>query len=136
MTTCVLSALKQKKDITVLGTGSHYKLNSTEAIKDTLSPFIQRLSAAGISSKLLIAAVHSKKNFAHGGKKFKERILRYNVDVEEWLRPWGVPVFDTFNLTDGSVLSLDGSHYGMGVNRAKANGLLHYFLELQNKGIW
>ena len=58
----------------------------------------------------------------------RQSILRYNRDLRQLLGMRGVPVFDTFNLTDGTT-SFDGAHYGKGVNDVKAQVFLNYILE-------
>ncbi|XP_046357031.2 uncharacterized protein LOC124135644 [Haliotis rufescens] len=64
-----------------------------------------------------------------------ESVKRYNGNIDPFLKSWEIPVFDTFNMTDG-MTSFDGEHYGLGMNVAKANVLLSYLNELKNKGLW
>ncbi|XP_046327297.2 uncharacterized protein LOC124111591 [Haliotis rufescens] len=64
-----------------------------------------------------------------------DSVKRYNGNMESFLRRWKVPIFDTFNMTDG-MTSFDGEHYGLGMNIAKANVLLSYLNELKIKGWW
>ncbi|XP_046578092.1 uncharacterized protein LOC124285859 [Haliotis rubra] len=64
-----------------------------------------------------------------------ESVQRYNVNMAPFLKTWEIPVFDTFNMTDG-MTSFDGEHYGLGMNVAKANVLLSYLDELKNRGLW
>ncbi|XP_046367451.1 uncharacterized protein LOC124142822 [Haliotis rufescens] len=59
----------------------------------------------------------------------------YNRNMERIVGKYNVPMFDTFNLTRG-VRSLDGTHYGPGVNFVKAQIYLNYLMELQNNGEW
>lgn len=56
-----------------------------------------------------------------------ESILKYNEKIRSILDVVGIPVFDTFKLTNGTV-SFDGVHYGRGVNLAKAQIFLNYLL--------
>ncbi|XP_046357073.1 uncharacterized protein LOC124135675 [Haliotis rufescens] len=64
-----------------------------------------------------------------------DSVKRYNDNMEPFLRRWKVPVFNTFNMTDG-MTSFDGQHYGLGMNVAKANVILSYLNELKNIGLW
>ncbi|XP_046554864.1 uncharacterized protein LOC124264168 [Haliotis rubra] len=59
----------------------------------------------------------------------------YNRYMERFVGKYNVPMFDTFNLTRG-IRSLDGTHFGPGVNFLKAQIFLNYLLELKNKGEW
>ncbi|XP_071115266.1 uncharacterized protein [Haliotis cracherodii] len=62
-------------------------------------------------------------------------VKRFNDNMDPFLRSWKVPVFNTFNMTDG-MASFDGEHYGLGMNVVKANLLLSYLNELKNRGLW
>ncbi|XP_048252485.1 uncharacterized protein LOC125380440 [Haliotis rufescens] len=59
----------------------------------------------------------------------------FNRYMEDLVGAFNVPVFDTFNMTKG-VRSVDGVHYGPGVNFVKAQIFLNYILELQRHAIW
>ncbi|XP_046368583.2 uncharacterized protein LOC124143603 [Haliotis rufescens] len=64
-----------------------------------------------------------------------EHAQPFNRYMETVLEMYNVPMFDTFNMTRG-VRSVDGTHYGPGVNFLKAQIYLNYIMELQNKGQW
>ncbi|XP_048252487.1 ankyrin repeat domain-containing protein 2-like [Haliotis rufescens] len=59
----------------------------------------------------------------------------FNRYMEDLVGGFNVSVFDTFNMTKG-VRSVDGVHYGPGVNLVKAQIYLNYILELQRQEIW
>lgn len=48
------------------------------------------------------------------------------------MRSRGIPVLDFFEMTK-TVFSLDGTHYGLGVNEVKAQVFLNYILEMRIK---
>ncbi|XP_046364181.2 uncharacterized protein LOC124140581 [Haliotis rufescens] len=58
-----------------------------------------------------------------------------NYRMHKLLKPLGIPVFDTFNMTS-STISFDGTHYGLGVTTAKVQLLLNYLKELQGQNEW
>ncbi|XP_046562595.1 uncharacterized protein LOC124271486 [Haliotis rubra] len=64
-----------------------------------------------------------------------EHAETFNVYMKDFLGASSVPFFDTFNMTKG-VRSVDGVHYGPGVNFVKARIFLHYMLELKRQGKW
>ncbi|XP_046557438.1 uncharacterized protein LOC124266681 [Haliotis rubra] len=64
-----------------------------------------------------------------------EHAETFNMYMKNLVEASNVPVFDTFNMTKG-VRSVDGVHYGPGVNFVKARIFLHYMLELKRQGKW
>ena len=60
----------------------------------------------------------------------RESIIRFNADIFNVLEKWSIPIFDSFNFTDGTT-SFDGAHYGKGVNDVKVQIFLNYILELK-----
>ncbi|XP_046562596.1 uncharacterized protein LOC124271487 [Haliotis rubra] len=64
-----------------------------------------------------------------------EHAETFNVYMKNLVEASSVPFFDTFNMTKG-VRSVDGVHYGPGVNFVKARIFLHYVWELQRQGKW
>ncbi|BFY99553.1 hypothetical protein BsWGS_02593 [Bradybaena similaris] len=52
-------------------------------------------------------------------------VEEFNAEITGVLRPWLVPALDTFSSSKGTV-SVDGTHYGWGVNKLKVNMLLTY----------
>ena len=59
----------------------------------------------------------------------------FNANVAAYLHNFRIPVFDTFSVTDG-VMSIDGTHYGFGVNVLKAQLFLNYIQQLEDWGMW
>lgn len=64
------------------------------------------------------------------GARQSEYVVRYNRRVNDILRRRGISVLDFFEMTK-SVMSFDGSHYGLGLNNLKAQVLLNYILEMR-----
>nr|KAG5691483.1 hypothetical protein BaRGS_026258 [Batillaria attramentaria] len=64
-----------------------------------------------------------------------ESVLRYNSEMTDHLRPYGVPVLDTFNMT-APLHSVDGTHYGYGANTLKVQFLLNWVQERQQRNEW
>ncbi|GFS06942.1 hypothetical protein ElyMa_001237500 [Elysia marginata] len=58
-------------------------------------------------------------------------LKRFNAVVTPFLKSQGIAVLDGFNLTLGSLMSYDGTHYGKGLNDLKAQILLNYFREIR-----
>lgn len=65
-------------------------------------------------------------------KQQTEHVVRYNLRVNAIMRSRGIPVLDFFEMTK-TVFSLDGTHYGLGVNEVKAQVFLNYILEMRTK---
>ncbi|XP_046381733.2 uncharacterized protein LOC124152736 [Haliotis rufescens] len=59
----------------------------------------------------------------------------FNRHMRKVVEEHSVPMFDSFNLTR-EVHSVDGTHYGAGVNFLKAQIYLNYIKELQTQGRW
>ncbi|XP_067653969.1 uncharacterized protein [Haliotis asinina] len=64
-----------------------------------------------------------------------EHADNFNMYMKDLMEASNVPVFDTFSMTKG-VRSVDGVHYGPGVNFVKARIFVHYVQELQRHGKW
>ena len=70
----------------------------------------------------------SLKDKNHDFPSYNDRIVRFNLSMEKYLSVHGIPVFDTFSLTSG-VRSIDGTHFGMGLNMVKAQLFLNFLQE-------
>ncbi|XP_046545872.1 uncharacterized protein LOC124255968 [Haliotis rubra] len=64
-----------------------------------------------------------------------EHAEKFNRHMAMVAERYNVPVFDTFNMTRG-VHSVDGTHYGAGVNFLKAHIYINYIKELKTQGKW
>ena len=62
-------------------------------------------------------------------------VRHYNNVVASLLKPYGIPVLDSFNMT-APLHSVDGTHYGYGANALKVHFLLHWVKERQDRGEW
>ncbi|XP_050390823.2 uncharacterized protein LOC126809979 [Patella vulgata] len=121
-----------------MGIGIHDNYNYTKILNDHIHPILKHYNTKkSVWPKLMWAAAH-----APGLLKTPFQPLQLYkpcLHFNEWLNPrlekLGIPVFDTFNMTDG-VASHDGCHHGLAVNMLKARIFLHYIAELQRKGQW
>ncbi|XP_048246336.1 uncharacterized protein LOC124123395 [Haliotis rufescens] len=126
------------KSLLFVGIGPHNYFNHKEVQEKFLLPTLTYMrNNTRPWPKVLWAASH-----APGALKSPkvlaqsyDSVKRYNGNMEPFLRAWKVPIFDTFNMTDG-MTSFDGQHYGLGMNVVKANVILSYLNELKNKGLW
>lgn len=64
-----------------------------------------------------------------------ESVRWYNANMTSFMNSKNIPVMDFYNLTE-HIISLDGTHFGMGVNLLKSQMLMNYISELQGKGQW
>lgn len=65
----------------------------------------------------------------------RDYVMLFNDIIRARLMARGVPVLDTWEMTDG-VTSFDGAHYGLGVNVEKVRVIVRYLQELSTKGKW
>lgn len=124
--------LNKEKTILAIGVGLHIDLNAEKVQKKIMEPILEiKESSGSIWPYILWISVH-----AHGSLKdtyynipsHNDRIARFNLDMEKYLSAFGIPVFDTFNLTRG-VRSIDGTHFGMGINMMKAQLFMNFIKE-------
>ncbi|XP_070192852.1 uncharacterized protein [Littorina saxatilis] len=133
----VLSLQNKTRSLVFLGVGFHNKLNVDIVTKGLLKPLLTAMKSKRLQwPRLVWAPVHQFGMMRTSQTGVDVNMAReFNRRVEEFLTPWGVPVFNTFTLTD-NVTSFDGQHYGFGVNRMKVRILLHYLQELKSLGRW
>ena len=124
--------LNKEKTIIAIGVGLHIDLDTREVQKKIMEPVLEiKKSSGSIWPYILWISVH-----AHGSLKdtyynipsHNDRIERFNLEMEKYLSGFGIPVFDTFNLTRG-VRSIDGTHFGMGINMMKAQLFMNFIKE-------
>ncbi|CAH1786548.1 unnamed protein product [Owenia fusiformis] len=60
-------------------------------------------------------------------------VLQYNKDIKEFLGKYCIPILNNEHLSDG-VFSIDGTHYGYGVNVLKAKIIVNYISSLNVDG--
>ena len=119
-----------------IGIGIHDDFNTTKIIKELVEPLLSLLKTSSSWPRVVWSAMHAPGllKTPRVPSQNRQSILRYNRDLRQLLGVWGVPVFDTFNLTDGTT-SFDGAHYGKGVNDVKAQVFLNYVLEQRGGAI-
>ena len=133
----ILKLRNTSNSFVLFGIGMHNKFNETIIIDRLLRPLVQTMRAERVTwPKIVWAGVHKlgmmrTRNTTLGN----DRVREFNRNIERFLARWGVPVFDTFNLT-GDAMSFEGEHYGLGVNKMKVTILLHYLQQLRSLGQW
>ena len=130
----------KKKSIMFIGTGLREFYNSTLVFRAFLQPTLQALGSPGNYSywpNVLWSAAHSLGIWRYPDVKTVNNVdgKIFNEKIIEFIRPYGVPVFNTFRLTEG-VRSIDGTHYGLAMNVLKSQIFLNYIQELKQKGNW
>ncbi|XP_050390818.2 uncharacterized protein LOC126809976 [Patella vulgata] len=122
----------------VLGLGILDNYNYTKILNNHIHPILEHYNAKkSVWPKFVWAAAHAPGLLKNPFLPLQ--LYKPSLHFNEWLNPrlekLGIPVFDTFNMTDG-VSSHDGCHHGIAVNMLKARIFLHYIAELQRKGQW
>ncbi|BFZ16491.1 hypothetical protein BsWGS_19530 [Bradybaena similaris] len=117
-----------------IGIGIHNDYNASLVINEVLTPLIKHLSSSPWP-KLVWSASHAPgiMKTPRVPAQSRESVLAFNNQLRPVLDAHKVPVFDTFQLTDG-VMSFDGVHFGRGVNDVKAQIFLNYVHQLRSKG--
>ncbi|XP_078353965.1 uncharacterized protein LOC144638633 isoform X1 [Oculina patagonica] len=124
--------LNKDKTVIAIGVGLHMNLNAEIVQKKIIEPVLEMKKSSGARwPYILWISIH-----AHGSLKdtnynipsHNDRIARFNSDMENYLSTFGIPVFDTFNLTNG-VRSIDGTHFGCGVNMMKGQLFMNFLHE-------
>lgn len=128
----VQEKLNKTNSVIAIGVGLHMGLSANKVFSEYLVPILQLKKQAASQWPLIVwlttHAHGSLKPIAFLESQGNEKISRFNRDMREFLEPFGVPVFDTFNLTLG-VHSYDGTHYGFGVNMMKAQLFMNFLDE-------
>ncbi|XP_041374217.1 uncharacterized protein LOC121387258 [Gigantopelta aegis] len=132
----------KKKSMLVLGIGLWDYFNYSLIVNAYLDPIVQALVKPRNSSyngwpKILWSAAQSLGVFRYPHVKTVDNLhgKQFNVKMAAYLRNFNIPIFNAFNMTDG-VTSIDGTHYGIGLNMWKARIYLNYIQELKDKGLW
>ena len=130
--TTVRQNLNKEKTIIAIGVGLHIVLNAEKVQKYIMEPVLEiKKSSGSVWPYILWISV-----LAHGSLKdtyynipsHNYRVTRFNLDMDEYLSAFGIPVFDTLNLTRG-VRSIDGTHFGIGINIMKAQLFMNFIKE-------
>ena len=128
----VRGKLNKTNSVIAIGVGLHMSLDANKVFSEYLKPILQLKNQTASRWPLIVwlttHAHGSLKPVAFLESQGNEKISRFNRDMRELLEPFGVPVFDSFNLTLG-VHSYDGTHYGFGVNMMKAQLFMNFLDE-------
>ena len=124
--------LQKDKVIIAIGLGLHDSLNPQNVQREMLEPVLELKKSYGAKWPYILwlstHATGSLRDTNYNTPSYDDRIERFNEDMEKYLTDYGIPVFDTFSLTRG-VRSIDGTHFGVGVNIMKAQLLLNFIKE-------
>ena len=124
--------LNKEKTIIAIGVGLHIDLNAEKVQKKIMEPVLKIKKSNGATWPFILwLSVHAHGSLKDANYNFpshNHRIAKFNSDMEKYLSAYGIPVFDTFHLTS-SVRSIDGTHFGMGLNMVKAQLFLNFLQE-------
>ncbi|XP_046367665.2 uncharacterized protein LOC124142943 [Haliotis rufescens] len=124
------------RSIVLVGFGQHDTLSVPFVKSQFLLPVLKYMKSAMLKwPRIIWASVHAFGVLAFAPERNATLVRDYNRQISELLTTWGVPVMDTFNMTLGTV-SVDGVHYGQGVNMAKAQLFFNYLFEEKLKFEW
>ncbi|XP_031571455.1 uncharacterized protein LOC116305644 isoform X2 [Actinia tenebrosa] len=117
----------RSKSFIVVGVGMHDGLNAQKVMNKYVEPILG-IVAKRKWPRIVWVTVHAQgylKPMAYRNAQSIQRIMAYNQQMTKLMEARGVDVLDFFNMTLG-VHSYDGTHYGYGVNIAKAQFLLNF----------
>ena len=124
--------LNSKNTVVAIGVGLHMNLNSESIQKQIMEPILEMKNrSASIWPYILWISIHahgSLKDAQYSSPSYNDRISAFNENMQNYLDARHIPVFDTFNLTRG-VRSIDGTHFGFGINMMKGQLLLNFIHE-------
>ncbi|XP_067652986.1 uncharacterized protein [Haliotis asinina] len=130
--------LHKKNTVILVGIGVHDDFNFDKVFNDYIYPVVDMIRKRKASWPKLIWFATHKFGIMKSPmipKQENSRVVAFNKRMSEALGKYHIPIFDTYNLTSG-VMSLDGVHFGIGVNSMKVQMFLNYFLELKSKPHW
>ncbi|XP_067677685.1 uncharacterized protein [Haliotis asinina] len=137
----LLKSQKNQKSIFFVGIGIHGAYNAKLVWKNFLSPsinFLHEIAKEKIPwPKMVWLSPHAPgilKASRVPGQSYS-RVVRYNAFINSHLRAAGIPILDTFNMTDG-IMSYDGVHYGFEINMIKSQIAFNYLKYLHANGTW
>lgn len=124
--------INRERTVIAVGVGLHMDLNAETIQTQIMDPLLNIKKSNGATWPYIIwLSVHalgSVKDTNYDVPSKNDRVARFNLSMEKYLSAYGIPVFDTFSLTNG-VRSIDGTHFGMGLNMVKAQLFLNFIQE-------
>ncbi|XP_046574707.1 uncharacterized protein LOC124282730 isoform X1 [Haliotis rubra] len=130
--------LHRKNTVILVGIGIHDHFNFDLVFNEYIYPVIDMIRKRKASWPKLIWFATHKFGIMKSPKMPKQEnshVAAFNKRMSAALGKYHIPIFDTYNLTSG-VMSMDGTHFGIGVNSMKVQMLLNYLLELKSKLYW
>lgn len=124
----VSSLIGKPGSVLIIGIGHHDAFNVQSVVSKVLSPALDRLAQSGqIWPKVIWVGTHAMAPLMTPASPnhTNPNVLRFNRAIRDVLKPRGVNIFDTFNLTL-NLASVDGSHYSKGAHLLKARVLVEY----------
>ncbi|XP_067655649.1 uncharacterized protein [Haliotis asinina] len=132
------SLLHRKNTVILVGIGIHDHFNFDLVYNEYIYPVVDVIRKKKASWPKLIWFATHKFGIMKSPKMPKQlnsHVVAFNKRMSEALGKYHIPIFDTYNLTSG-VMSMDGAHFGIGVNSMKVQMLLNYLVELKSKLHW
>ncbi|XP_067652984.1 uncharacterized protein [Haliotis asinina] len=132
------SFLHKKNTVILVGIGIHDHFNFEKVSNDYIYPVVDMIRKRKASWPKLIWFATHKFGIMKSPlipRQENSRVVAFNKRMSEALGKYHIPIFDTYNLTSG-VMSMDGTHFGIGVSSMKVQMFLNYFLELKSKPHW
>ncbi|KAK6188517.1 hypothetical protein SNE40_004677 [Patella caerulea] len=131
----IRSVSNQPNTICVVGQGLHDNYDHARIWSQILFPILTHRKSFNLTwPKIIWSAPHAPGllKTPRVPEQSYGSVIEFNDNIRTYLSKWNIPIFDSFNLTDG-VNSFDGAHYGLGVNLIKAKILIEYIRELRSR---
>ncbi|XP_050402111.1 uncharacterized protein LOC126818633 [Patella vulgata] len=131
----IRSVSNQRNTICIIGQGIHDNYDHARLWSQLLFPILRHRKSFNLTwPKIVWAAPHAPGMLKtpRVPEQSHASVIKFTDHIGTYLSKWDIPVFDSFNLTDG-VNSFDGAHYGLGVNLIKAKILIEYIRELRSR---
>ena len=132
----IKTLIGKPRSFLVLGVGLHNGCNANVINKEILEPIV-KMKGKNSWPVILFATPHSPgvlKSPRHGHQS-RATIRKYIAAMTPVLRGHSIPLMDTFHLSEG-VVSYDGTHFSLGMNRVKAQILFQWISHLKGSAQW
>lgn len=129
----VTDVASESRPLVAIGVGIHNNFNSSQIVDEYLEPIL-RVTKTRQNIVLIWLSTHAAgplKPMQYRATQGNDKILQYNEQIRTYLQARGVPMFDTFKMTE-KAHSFDGTHQGSTVNLLKAKLLLESALQAVN----
>ncbi|XP_070184817.1 uncharacterized protein [Littorina saxatilis] len=139
----ILSLGNLSRSLVVFGIGVDDKYNPSEIQHHIWTPLLLEMQSKNLTKpKIVWTTPHIigpikavAKDYRADYDQDHPHVHNYTHEMVAFLKQRGIPVLSSYNITMG-VMSHDGIHHGMGVNKLRAQVLLHHIEELASLGQW